>query len=1113
MLPAVSASATYTQTLAITGAVAPYRWSATGLPPGLSLSSDGTLNGAATAAGAFTPRVTVQDNSTPPVTATIDYTLDAQQLTLTPASLPPAISGSAYNQVFTVSGGSPPYTWSPARLSNGFGLVGQRDGSTAALGGTVGEPGDYPLVVTVADSSVPPRTATRSMMLRVLGFRGFMYRYSANLGSCLIFQPVPRWCVQASIPFAGNFQPISGTPPYTWSATGLPPGLAMSKEGGVSGTPQSGGDYLGWITLQDNSVPPLVLTFRSDFYVLPSAVLITSAELPDSFLGAPYSTTLGATGGNPPYQWTATALPVWLTLSSDGVLSGTPPSAAAVYIEVQVRDSSAVPLTAIRKLNFKVQPALASAITTSSLPDGTVGVSYNQLIFTLGNASDGAISAGSLPDGLTVQSVSTQMQIAGTPTKAGHFAFTVETKNYQNQIATQPMSIFIAPSPKPVITTKGLPPAFVGVGYSAALDATGGTPPYAWTAYSPAGSLNGSGLTLSSAGVLSGMPSANLGMPLTVTVRDSANPPSSSSANFDLWVRTPATSKTPMVTTPSLPDGAVGEYYSQPLNAVGGAPPYTWSVCPGFDLPPGLKLNPVSGVISGVPTEPDFFYNNTGICVTDSLNAFSSKTLPLTIHWVTPTGAATRIGVFSQIASGGGWKTSLYVVNQGETPAQVTVNFKDDNGAALTLPFSVLEIGGTQMQNAATLTTPIAANATLLIETSSSPEVLSGWAEVLSSNANVSGYGVFHYTSATGVESEGTVPLDASTSSILLLPYEAGNGFAVGLALANLSAAYSAAPNEIIAWDEHGSLLSQTAAALPAGGHSSFMLKDRIPAVTGHRGYVQVNSTAGSGLPGPNITGLGLRVNPAGGFTSTMALQEQVSGTAVFAQVASGGGWRTSLYFTKALNPTSTSGFVTVSFYADDGTPLTLPLTVTKDSGVETLNASTVVASFDLNSTALVETTSSSPTAQAGWAIATIDQGMTGYGVFHYTSPEGAESEGTVPLDSQIGSSFVLPYDCTNGLGMGVALVNKNWSWPASVVAMIVDENGVPLPGANFNLGANGHESFNLTDKIPAAAGHRGFVRFMAVPAADMSGRPFNLTGIGLRVNPVGGFTSTPKLQ
>jgi len=78
------------------------------------------------------------------------------------------------------------------------------------------------------------------------------------------------------------------------------------------------------------------------------------------------------------------------------------------------------------------------------------------------------------------------------------------------------------------VSTTSLPNAVKEIEYSATLTAQGGTPPYAWKAVS--GQLP-AGLTLSSAGVLSGKPSSTGEFDITVQVTDSAASPATARAS------------------------------------------------------------------------------------------------------------------------------------------------------------------------------------------------------------------------------------------------------------------------------------------------------------------------------------------------------------------------------------------------------------------------------------------------------------------------------------------------------------------------------------------------------------------------------------------------------
>jgi hypothetical protein len=235
-------------------------------------------------------------------------------------------------------------------------------------------------------------------------------------------------------------------------------------------------------------------------------------------------------------------------------------------------------------------------IDTGSLPDGTVGVNYNQVLA----ASRGtppyvwSQSAGSLPAGLNLAANGT---ISGTPASAGKATFTVRVtdSSSQKRTDTQQLSITIV-NPPLTITTDSLPGAIVGTPYSQTLSATGGTAPYTWSRQS--GSLP-SGMTLSSDGIISGTPAGTGTFSFAARVADRSSPSQNASKTFTVVVTAlPALT----ITTAALASGTVGSPYSQRLAATGGAPPYVWSLSSG-SLPNGLGLSS-SGEISGVPTAP-----------------------------------------------------------------------------------------------------------------------------------------------------------------------------------------------------------------------------------------------------------------------------------------------------------------------------------------------------------------------------------------------------------------------------------------------------------------------------------------------------------------------------
>jgi hypothetical protein len=118
-------------------------------------------------------------------------------------------------------------------------------------------------------------------------------------------------------------------------------------------------------------------------------------------------------------------------------------------------------------------------------------------------------------------------------------------------------------------------------------------------------------------------------------------------------------------------------------------------------------------------------------------------------------------------------------------------------------------------------------------------------------------------------------------------------------------------------------------------------------------------------------------------------------------------------------------------------------------------------------------------------------------------------------LQSQIGASISLPFDNTGGYSTGVALVNLSSS-QAGITATVWDQYGSqlavqPVALAKTDPAGNGHDAFMLPDRLAVTAGIRGIVQFQGNPASPFSPAG-QLTGLGLRADPNGLFTSIPTI-
>jgi uncharacterized protein (TIGR03118 family) len=318
---------------------------------------------------------------------------------------------------------------------------------------------------------------------------------------------------------------------------------------------------------------------------------------------------------------------------------------------------------------------------------------------------------------------------------------------------------------------------------------------------------------------------------------------------------TPADPTTVAITnSPSLSPGKVGTAYKQALAPTGGTPPYaSWTVASG-SLPPGLSLDPASGNISGTPLVIGGTFNFS-VSMADSTGAKGFGSFQLTIQPPATTTPLSRVGSFAQVASGGGWKSTITLINLSSSAVNAQINLYGDSGAASMLPVSFPQFSASTVLSS--MTVSVGANDSVVVQTSASTSTVSvGWVDVLASGA-LSGYLAMEATSP--LDSQGTMPLDSRLSTSLLMPFDNTNGYQTGFALANQSS--SAQVVTVTLLDQNGVQLSSSPVNLPAYGHSSFFLSTQFTKSANQLGLIQLQS-------GASVTGVGLRMSPQGSFTS-----------------------------------------------------------------------------------------------------------------------------------------------------------------------------------------------------------------------------------------------------
>jgi len=212
----------------------------------------------------------------------------------------------------------------------------------------------------------------------------------SNLPSCGRDSAVA--CI-ATIVYAGfELTGAGGIPPYSWSASSLPPGLAIKiqyPETLINGTPTPGtaATYQTKIMLNDSGLPPAPFSMTYSVVIdnpPPPVVNAPLSLLPGATINQPFSYTFSATGGLSPYQnWSEMGtLPVGIApITSSGVLAGTPTVTGTFPISVTVEDSLGQVSAAqdfefqVYAHGFKPDGAMGAARTNHTatlLADGTV---------------------------------------------------------------------------------------------------------------------------------------------------------------------------------------------------------------------------------------------------------------------------------------------------------------------------------------------------------------------------------------------------------------------------------------------------------------------------------------------------------------------------------------------------------------------------------------------------------------------------------------------------------------------------------------------------------------------------------------------------------------------
>jgi len=200
---------------------------------------------------------------------------------------------------------------------------------------------------------------------------------------------------------------------------------------------------------------------------------VTSRNLPGGVLDVLFETLLTATGTGPiVFSLTGGALPVGLTMTEDGLISGVPLVSGLFIFAVTATNISGEDYSDTRVYTISI--AETPIFMTFSIPNGFKGNSFNMVLAASGSSAEWSIIDGALPSGLTL---SVNGLLSGKPTESGTFIFMVKAENTSGSTVKE-FSITVYGVPE--ILTESLEDGIVGLLYTTKM-AVDGTTPITWS--------------------------------------------------------------------------------------------------------------------------------------------------------------------------------------------------------------------------------------------------------------------------------------------------------------------------------------------------------------------------------------------------------------------------------------------------------------------------------------------------------------------------------------------------------------------------------------------------------------------------------------------------------
>ncbi|NDD90807.1 hypothetical protein EBZ37_01800 [bacterium] len=274
------------------------------------------------------------------------------QFSSTGSLLPQAYTGDVYTVMFATSNGVEPVSFSVTSGSLPPGVTLTNYGLLSGM--LTASPGDFSFTVQARDAE--GSLATKDFSLKV------------SVPFTFTTRGLPNAILGAN--YTAVLTAAGGTPPYTFSATGLPAAFTLNPAIGlITGTPTTAGSATVSVTVTDangwQESGDILLNSIVPVSAVPS---ITTSSLPNGVVNSNYAGILVVSGGVAPYRFAVASgsLPAGLTLDTNtGLILGTPQTIGVTPFAIRATD--AVGATSV--VNYTVTVTFKSSASLSvSLP-------------------------------------------------------------------------------------------------------------------------------------------------------------------------------------------------------------------------------------------------------------------------------------------------------------------------------------------------------------------------------------------------------------------------------------------------------------------------------------------------------------------------------------------------------------------------------------------------------------------------------------------------------------------------------------------------------------------------------------------------------------------------